>query len=69
MVRAIESEWNLEGTSFALSVTIPVNIDALVYLPGEALELDGATFLRDEDGFSVLSVSSGRYRLTSKVVS
>jgi alpha-L-rhamnosidase len=63
----IESEWNLAGTTLALSVTIPVNADALVYLPGRVQNLDGATLLREEDGVSVLSVSSGRYRLTSKV--
>ncbi len=63
----IESEWNLEGTSFTLAVTIPVNAGALLYLPGKAQELDGATLVREEEGFSVLSVSSGRYRLSSKV--
>jgi len=63
----IESEWTLEGGMFDLAVTVPVNTDAVVYLPGEVQETDGASILREEGGFTVLSAPSGRYRFLSKV--
>ncbi len=65
----IESDWKLEGTRFELEVNIPVNVDALVYVPGEVGDADGATLLREETGFAVFSVGSGRYRFSSTVAS
>jgi alpha-L-rhamnosidase len=61
----IESDWKLEGGRFQLAVTIPVNTEALVYVPGEVEDLDGAAVLREEQGLTVLSVGSGRYRFSS----
>jgi alpha-L-rhamnosidase len=64
---SIESEWKLEGTRFELRVTVPVNARALVYVPGAIDEADGVSIAREEEGASVLSVPSGRYRFTSRV--
>jgi alpha-L-rhamnosidase len=61
----IESDWKLEGGRFQLAVTIPVNTEALVYVPGEVEDLDGVAVLREEQGLTVLSVGSGRYRFSS----
>jgi alpha-L-rhamnosidase len=63
----IESDWTLEGARFELRVTIPVNTTAVVYVPGEVEDADGATLVREENGYTVLSVGSGRYRFSSKV--
>jgi alpha-L-rhamnosidase len=63
----IESEWSLDDDRFALKVTIPVNSEALVHVPGTLEERDGATVLREESGATVLSIGSGRYRFLSRV--
>jgi alpha-L-rhamnosidase len=63
----IESDWTLENGSFQLAVTVPVNTEAVVYLPGEVQEIDGASILRKENGTTVLSVPSGRYQFSSKL--
>jgi hypothetical protein len=62
----IESDWKIEGGRFELSVSIPVNSEALVYVPGKLEESDGASVLREEEGSTVLSVGSGRYRFLSR---
>jgi alpha-L-rhamnosidase len=63
----IESEWNLEGAGFELTVTIPVGTDALVHVPGQVQDADGQAVLREEEGFTVFSVGSGRYRFSSRM--
>jgi alpha-L-rhamnosidase len=62
----IECEWKLEGGRLELSVSIPVNSEARVYVPGKLEESDGASVLREETGATVLSVDSGRYRFLSR---
>jgi alpha-L-rhamnosidase len=63
----IESEWSLDRGRFELRVTVPVNSEALVYVPGELEEGDGAKVLREESEATVLSVGSGRYRFRSRM--
>jgi alpha-L-rhamnosidase len=63
----IESDWNLEGARFELTVTIPVGTDALVHVPGQVQDADGQAVLREEEGFTVFSVGSGRYRFSSRM--
>jgi alpha-L-rhamnosidase len=63
----IESEWSLDRDRFELKVTVPVNSEALVYVPGTLEENDGATVLREESEATVLSVGSGRYRFLSRM--
>jgi alpha-L-rhamnosidase len=63
----IESEWNLAGDGFELKVSVPVNSEALVYLPGTLDEGDGAQVLRTEAGVTLLSIGSGRYRFLSRL--
>jgi len=63
----IESDWNLEGARFELTVAIPVGTDALVYVPGEVQDADGQTVLREQEGFTVFAIGSGRYRFSSRM--
>ncbi|MFQ5790355.1 MAG: family 78 glycoside hydrolase catalytic domain, partial [Acidobacteriota bacterium] len=74
----IESAWRKDGSRFELTVEIPVNTEALVYVPvseggsveesGLALEqADGVTLLRREDGYVVLAVGSGKYTFQSTI--
>jgi alpha-L-rhamnosidase len=62
----IESAWSLDGGRFELKVAVPVNSEALVYLPGTLEESDGASVLRQDEEKSVLSVGSGRYRFLAE---
>ncbi|HEY3782146.1 MAG TPA: glycoside hydrolase family 78 protein [Fimbriimonadaceae bacterium] len=72
----IKSNWKIDGHSFELSVKIPANTKALVYVPAASAEAvmehghpassaDGLKFLRMEDGAAVFEAGSGSYDLTS----
>jgi alpha-L-rhamnosidase len=71
----IESSWTLRGPGLTLSVRVPVNATATVYLP--TLDVDrvtegdhpvigaeGVEFLRFEKGQTVFNLGSGDYRFT-----
>jgi len=73
----ISSSWNIEGDRFALEVLIPPNTAATVHVPstedvsegGRPVdEADDVEFLHVGEGETVLSVGSGRYEFTGKVV-
>lgn len=68
----IESAWKLENGQFILTVTIPANTTATVYIPAaapsevteggrRASDSEGVTFDRVEAGKTVFVVQSGRY--------
>ena len=68
----ISTEWRCDGERFKLNVTIPPNTTATVFIPsksadtveegGKSLDkLSGVKFLRQENGFTVTAVESGKY--------
>jgi alpha-L-rhamnosidase len=73
---SIQSSFKNDGNNFELSIDVPVNTKATVYIPAKnkwavtvgqafAHEAEEIKFLRMEDGFAVYSVGSGKYTLTS----
>ncbi len=68
--------WQCDGSRFTLQITIPANTTATVYLPGgeiseggiPAVQAEGVTFLREEDGCAVFSVGSGHYSFAAEIV-
>jgi len=73
----IVSDWKIEGDSFTLTVTVPVNTMATVFVPAKerflvtesgkpAEKAEGVEFLRTENGAAVYSVGSGTYRFTAR---
>ena len=69
-------EWNVEGDKLHLSVVIPANITAEVYVPTEdpatvtesgkpVDQADGVKLLRSEENLAVYEVESGSYRFTA----
>ena len=68
----IESEWRIENGAFRLTVVIPPNSTAVIYVPAEeaggvresgrpAADSPGVTFVGRDDGRAVYAVGSGRY--------
>jgi alpha-L-rhamnosidase len=52
-----------------MTITIPVNSTATVYVPAKNknnVTADGATFVRSEGGRQVYAVESGKYVFTAK---
>ncbi len=73
----IRSNWKVDNGDFALSVTIPTNTIATIYLPakdkmditesGKPIEDSlGVKWLRSEGEHAVLSIESGSYNFLSK---
>ena len=73
----IVSEWNLNGDTLTMNVTIPMNTTALVYVPARrassvmenaraAATSPGVSFLRFEEPFAVYAVGSGAYEFTTQ---
>ena len=73
----IKSEWQHTKDQFELTVAIPANTTATVYLPTGSLEkitvsgqpiskANGVKFLRMQDGGCVLTVESGKYKFACK---
>jgi alpha-L-rhamnosidase len=65
----VQSEWHLETGDLVLTIAIPVNSTATVYVPAknkDNITADGATFVRTEAGRQVYSVESGKYTFTAK---
>ncbi len=69
----VVTDWKINGRSFTLNVTVPVNTTATLYVPaseqsavtesGEpAEEAEGIEFLRMENDAAVYRVGSGRYQ-------
>jgi hypothetical protein len=72
----ITSHWQRRGSQFTLSVTIPENTAATVYVPstgpasvhegnGPAATAPGVTFLRKDGRTAVFEITSGVYTFTS----
>ena len=63
----ISSGWKREGGKLALTVTIPPNTSATIYVPGKAVtEAGGLKVAREEAGGAVFEAGSGTYRFTAK---
>ena len=78
MYGPIRSEWKIEKDSFVLTVQIPANTVATVYVPAEkadfvkeghkpASEAKGVKFLRAEKGACVYEVGAGEYLFSAPV--
>ena len=76
MYGKIASSWRIDGGRIHLSVTVPANTTATVYVPTAdpskvteggkpASEATGVTFLRAEEGAAVYQVGSGTYSFES----
>jgi len=74
----IASEWELEGSTFNLRVTVPANAVATVHLPASVIhevteggtpvrDAGGVEVLRAEHGVLVLSLGSGDFSFRSRV--
>jgi alpha-L-rhamnosidase len=72
----VASRWTRKGADVSLSVTVPVNVTATVYVPAsdassvqeggvDAAKAEGIKHLRDEKGYAVYSVGSGTYAFTA----
>jgi alpha-L-rhamnosidase len=64
----IETKWSSKDGRFDLTVSVPVNTTAEVWVPAQAaseVSQNGATFLRMQDGAAVFTVGSGTYRFTA----
>jgi alpha-L-rhamnosidase len=73
----VESNWKLEGDRFHLTVTIPANSVATVYVPahettdvtesGKSIaKAKGVKSVRLENGRAVIEVGSGQYTFVSR---
>ena len=73
----IISEWKRDSKTFKLSVTIPPNTTATVFVPaisatnitesGKSFQLSkGVKFLREENNYAVFAVESGTFSFESK---
>src|SRR5207253_1342734 len=73
----IRTQWSLDGDNVHLSITIPANTTATVFVPAtqesdiresgrELAVSDGVRLLRREPGSAVLDVASGTYEFTSR---
>jgi alpha-L-rhamnosidase len=73
----VASRWTRKGADVSLSVTVPVNATAIVYVPvsegAPVRESDvpvakakGVKFLRSEKGYAVYAVGSGTFQFMSK---
>ena len=70
----VASDWKMDGAKFSLNVEIPVNTSATIYIPikgeqqkitetGAAIgSISGVQVQKDEDGFKVVRVGSGKYQ-------
>jgi len=72
----VRSEWHIEGGRFILTVAIPANTTATVYVPGPdpaavwegggpAASAQGVSFRGVEAGACVFSIGSGRYEFST----
>jgi len=73
----IAADWKINNDSFTLTVMVPVNTRATVYVPADEQnavtesgkppeKAEGVEFLRKEDGAAVFRVKSGTYRFAAR---
>jgi alpha-L-rhamnosidase len=71
----IRSRWRSDNGSFTLSISLPANVSATVYIPASNKEqvyegsvpapgAEGVTFLREENGQAIFAVQSGNYEFS-----
>ena len=65
----MESSWQLEQDRFELTVTVPVNTEAAVHVPGRIQESDGIEPEPNEGNDAIFNVGSGRYVFVSTIES
>lgn len=67
----VSSDWKMDGNKFNLSVEIPVNTSASIYIPVKNSQqkitesgnsLTGVEQIAGEDGFKMVKVGSGKYQ-------
>ncbi|HON07464.1 MAG TPA: alpha-L-rhamnosidase C-terminal domain-containing protein, partial [Verrucomicrobiota bacterium] len=74
----ISSSWKIEGKTFNLSITIPANTTAIVYVPANSIDnvkennkpvskSSDIKFLRTENNYVVFEVGSGEYNFKSQL--
>ncbi|MBN1491992.1 MAG: glycoside hydrolase family 78 protein [Phycisphaerae bacterium] len=74
----IESAWMLDGDTLTLTIEVPANTTATLFVPATdtaavtesgkpASEAEGVKFMRMEDGAAVYEVGSGAYRFASRL--
>lgn len=67
----IVSDWEITENTYKLSVEIPANTKGTVYVRSkESAQVNAdpiATFIKNEEGYSVYEIPSGRYTFTSLV--
>jgi alpha-L-rhamnosidase len=63
----IDVRWSGEGGHFSLSVHVPVNTSAEIWVPanGRRVSGGGARFVRSENGYSIFEAGSGSYKLAA----
>jgi alpha-L-rhamnosidase len=64
----VETKWSAKDGRFDLTVSVPVNTTAEVWVPARSAAdvwQSGAEFVRMQDGAAVFTVGSGTYRFTS----
>ena len=65
----IETSWSAKGGRFDLTVSVPVNTTAEVWVPARSaaeVSQSGARFLRMQDGAAVFTVGSGTYHFSAR---
>jgi len=76
----VRSAWRIENGRFVLSVAVPANATAVVFIPGvdpasvreggaAAVSAPGVAFLRMDAGSCVFAIGSGRYEFSASMTS
>jgi alpha-L-rhamnosidase len=73
----IISNWKRENETFSWVITVPPNSGATVYLPGKGItesgkpikNAKGVRFIRNESGYSIFTIESGKYTFKSSLKS
>ncbi|WP_338788646.1 glycoside hydrolase family 78 protein [Metabacillus sp. FJAT-53654] len=65
----IKSEWKIEKNEFTLKVSIPVNTEATVYMPGVGQNEDrtDVQLVENANSVTIYQVGSGEYEFVSKI--
>lgn len=75
----ISSEWNVSSNVFSLYIQVPVNTQAIVYIPfatkstlkesgKKVSEMESIEFIKEENGYAVCRVGSGIYSFTTSLL-
>ena len=63
----IKTDWRISGDLLTLSVDLPANTTAEVFVPGSDAGSEDAKMVRQEDGAALFQVGSGSYLFRSKL--